>query len=189
MRYFVGLDLAIPVVERLTLVQDEVTRRCHRQGVRHVLPENIHLTLKALGELEPAMVPVVAQCLRALTRPLFPFEFRTAGVSADLKAGSPRLVYATLDDQGTEVMGLLHESLDRDLEEVGIERDARPHRTQVLLTRLIGDHPQGVGALVDGLARVDFGITYVRDLALYAVDLSNEGPIYRVHQRFALGEH
>ena len=189
MRYFVGLDLAIPVVEQLTLVQDELSRRCQRHGVRHVPAEHIHITLKALGELDAELVPVVAQRLSAMTRPLFPFEFRTVGIHADLDPQTPRLVYATLDPQGSEVMELLHATLERDLDEIGIPVESRSHRTLVPLTRLLGNPPGGLVDLFASMARVDLGVTYVRDLALYGVDLSKEGPSYRVVQRFALGEH
>lgn len=188
-RLFVGLDLAIPVVERLTLVQDELDRQLrHHANPRYVEPENIHLTLKFIGQADEAMIPVIARQLTRLTRPLFPFEFQTVGCGAFPTPDSAQIVWAGLDPQGAEIMALLHQSLERDLEEIGITQDNREFRAHVTLARLRSTSPVDISKFLLELKNVDFGTTYVRELVLFASELGKEGAIYKVVQRFSLGE-
>jgi 2'-5' RNA ligase len=188
-RLFVGLDLAIPVVEQLTLVQDELERRLkNHASPKLVEPENIHLTLKFLGETDPAMIPVLARTLTHLTRPLFPFEFRTVGCGAFPTPQNARIIWAGLDPQGAEIMALLNQTLERDLEEIGIAPDAREFQPHITLARLRAQTPVDATRFLVELKSVDFGTTYVRELVLFASELGKEGPLYRVVQRFALGE-
>lgn len=188
-RLFVGLDLAIPVVEQLTLVQDELERRLkNHASPKLVEPENIHLTLKFLGETDPAMIPVLARTLTHLTRPLFPFEFRTVGCGAFPTPQNARIIWAGLDPQGAEIMALLNQTLERDLEEIGIAPDAREFLPHITLARLRAQTPVDATRFLVELKSVDFGTTYVRELVLFASELGKEGPLYKVVQRFALGE-
>lgn len=188
-RLFVALDLAIPVVERLVLLQDELDRRLPKNvDVRLVTPEQLHVTLKFIGEVDTSLVSVIETTIRDMTRPLFPFEFRTQGCGAFPDPTGARIIWAGLDEQGSEVMSLLNQTLERSLDEIGIIPDAREYRPHVTLARLRSETPVDLSAFLTPLKELEFGNSYVRDLVLMASELTKDGPVYRVVRRFALGE-
>ncbi len=188
-RLFVALDLAIPVVERLVLLQDELDRRLPKEAIaRLVAPEHIHVTLKFIGEVDVSLVPVIEIAIAEMTRPLFPFEFRTQGCGAFPDVNSARIVWAGLDAQGAEVMSLLNQTLERGLDEIGIIPDAREYRPHITLARIRSEDPVDVSAFLAPLKDLEFGTSYVRDLVLISSELTKDGPVYKVVRRFALGE-
>lgn len=188
-RLFVALDLAIPVVERLVLLQDELDRILPNDvNARLVAPENIHVTLKFIGEVDASMVSVIETAIGEMTRPLFPFEFRTQGCGAFPDLASARIIWAGLDTQGAEVMSLLHQTLERGLDEIGIVPDPREYRPHITLARLRSEKPVNIGEFLTPLQNLELGTSYVRDLVLMASELTKDGPVYKVVRRFALGE-
>ncbi len=188
-RLFVALDLAIPVVERLVLLQDELDRVLPKDvNARLVAPENIHVTLKFIGEVDASMVSVIETAIGEMTRPLFPFEFRTQACGAFPDLASARIIWAGLDAQGAEVMSLLHQTLERGLDDIGIVPDHREYRPHITLARLRSDTPVDIGEFLTPVQSLEFGTSYVRDLVLMASELTKDGPVYKVVKRFALGE-
>ena len=171
-RLFVALDLAIPVVERLVLLQDELDRRLPKEAIaRLVAPEHIHVTLKFIGEVDVSLVSVIEIAIAE-----FP------------DATSARIVWAGLDAQGAEVMSLLNQTLERGLDEIGIVPDAREYRPHITLGRIRSETPVDMSAFLAPLEDLELGTSYVRDLVLISSELTKDGPIYKVVRRFALGE-
>lgn len=188
-RLFLALDLSIAVAERMVLIQEELARVLPKEAsARLVAPENIHVTLKFIGEVDALMVPVIATRITEVTRPLFPFEFRCIGAGCFPSNEAAQIVWAGLDDQGAEVMGLLHQTFENELENVGISPDPREYRPHVTLARLRAERAVDVTGFIETLSDVDLGVNYVRDVILFASELTKDGPVYRVVQRFALGE-
>ncbi|MEZ4461092.1 MAG: RNA 2',3'-cyclic phosphodiesterase [bacterium] len=189
MRLFIGLELSIAVTEKLVLIQDELARVLPKDvDIRFVAPERIHVTLKFIGETPEEMVPVIATRVAEMARPLFPFEFKAVGFGAFPALDNARIVWAGLDAQSAEVMDLLRQTLERELEAIGIVPDDREYRPHVTLGRMKSAKAVNISEWAAQLADTELGASYVRDIILFASDLGKEGAEYRVLQRFALGE-
>lgn len=192
-RLFVAVDLAIPVVERLAMFQDELTARVDQRfdgdiRLRTVDAENIHITLKFLGDTPPEMVPVIGDTLEELCEPLFPFDVHCQNVGAFPNIKSPRILWAGLDDEGAEVMTLLQTHVERDLHELGIDRDRRDYHPHVTLARIKSRKRPSFESLLQRYDDVSFGKSFINDIVLYESHLDHNGPQYRVIQRYGLGD-
>lgn len=189
-RLFIAVDLSISVVERLALLQREWAAALRDADVRisWVAPENIHLTLKFLGELGEPLVPMIEQTLATLVRPLFPFEVGCQRVGAFPDPRRPRILWAGLEDKGAEVIGLLRQAIEQDIDRLGIAPDDRPFHPHVTLGRVKSLEACDMRDLVASLGAYDFGSSFIKDIVLYESILTSSGPEYRVRNRFSLGE-
>lgn len=190
-RLFIAVDLAINVVERLVLLQNEWASRfgANDARIRWVDPENIHVTLKFLGENDPVVVPLLEAALQRLVRPLFPFEVSCQRIGAFPEPTNPRILWAGLDAKGAEVMSLLQLSIEQDIASLGFPPDQREFKPHVTLGRVKSRTAADMSGLVEELGSFDFGSSYIKDIALYESKLTPDGARYTVLNRFSLGEN
>lgn len=195
-RLFIALDLAIGVVEQLLNVQEDFhyhllslpgNAQTELASVRWTSPENIHLTLKFLGDTDPALIQRLSETLANLVRPLFPFEIEARGVGFFPSAQRPRIFWAGFDAQSAEVLSLLQQALERDLGELGFEPDPRDFLPHVTLGRLRADIRPDFSSFAARFEHESFGKSYVKDFVLYESMLTPNGPRYSVVNRFTLG--
>lgn len=185
-RLFIATDVAVAVVERLALLQSELGRRLGDDSlVRWTAPENVHVTLKFLGDVDDALVPMLSATLSDLVRPLFPFEVRCCRLGGFPNLEQPQILWAGLDDKGAEVMGLLRQTIERDLGGLGFAPDPREFKPHLTLGRARGDvEAAGLHEFSD----LDFGTSFVKDIVLFESRLTPDGATYHVRRRFPLGE-
>lgn len=189
-RLFIAVDLAISVVERLARLQTEWSSRIDSDDVRTkwVEPPNIHVTLKFLGETDDALVPMLDEVLEQLVKPLFPFEVGCQRVGAFPDARRPRILWAGLDQKGGEVMGLLQQTIERDIETLGFAPEDRDFKAHVTLGRVKSRQAFDMSLIIDEFSTYDFGRSYIKDLILYRSELTPSGARYDVVSRYPLGE-
>jgi 2'-5' RNA ligase len=187
-RLFIAVDLAIPVVERLAVLQRQLDERLDG-GVRikWTRPQNIHMTLKFLGDTDEAMVPMLRDVLSNLVGPLFPFEVESRGIGCFPRPDNPRIIWAGFDDDGAEVLSLLQQALERDLDELGIPKDQRAFKPHVTLGRVKSRQKPSLDHLFQGLRGTSWGNSYIKDFILFESRLDHTGATYHVLDRFPLG--
>lgn len=149
---------------------------------RPVAPENWHLTLRFLGEVED---PVVDRIVAALdTAPLgVPFPVRWGGLGAFPSARRAQVVWVGLS-AGEEAMARLAVSVDEALQAAGIERSDRPFRPHLTVSRL-----RPTGSVDHALEKVDdLAIRMEVDrVTLFESRLRRGGAQYGVIEEFPLG--
>lgn len=192
-RLFVALNLSISVVEGLVRLQEDLTREIDERfgdelWMRPVAPQNIHVTLKFLGDTPPALIPRIRQVLRTLCEPLFAFRVECLGVGVFPDAQKPRIVWAGLDEQGAEVLGLLQKNVERDLGAIGVPQEQRPYRPHVTVGRIKAQRRRSFEELLTRYDGVSFGESVIGDMVLFRSELRSQGPRYEVVERFRLGQ-
>lgn len=188
-RIFIAADLEIPVVERLALLCEELEVRTSEVDarIRWVAPENIHVTLQYLGETDPALIGLIEERLTQVTEPLFPFEVTCERLGVFPEATNARIIWAGLDPNGAEVIGLLRQAIVRDLENLGVDADEREYKPHVTLGRVRSTTKCDLSEVISDFEAVSFGRSYVKDLILFESELTPSGARYRVLHRFPLG--
>ena len=127
--------------------------------------------------------------LRALVSPLFPFQTECKRMEGSPGKEDASILWACLDKQSGEVLGLLRRALEQELEKIGIPYDERPFKPRLMLGRARDGKNQ---ALLETLERFEdrgFGASTIKDLVLFAVTQDADGVNYRVVNRFLLGEN
>ena len=177
MRAFVAIEMDEPIRRALAGLIEELNRP--PLPVKWVAPENIHLTLKFLGDVAEERVGETVQIVRDCAQGIKPFALAICGTGAFPNAQRPRVIFAGAQDERDAAHELARRLEDR-MEALGIEREERPFQCHVTLGRL--REPRALPALAAKMASAathDFGMMTVTHVTLIESTLTPQGPIYR----------
>ena len=138
-RAFIAIDLPPVVKAALGDVTATLGRGLPRGAVRWVRPEQMHLTLRFLGDTPADRLPALAAALDALSagRPLFTLRLAEAGCFPNTRR--PRVVWVGLG--GDEAaLGSLVAALEAALRPLGWPPEDRPFRAHLTLGRVKDVH-------------------------------------------------
>jgi RNA 2',3'-cyclic 3'-phosphodiesterase len=175
MRLFIGLDLPAPMKQRLLLAMGGLA------GARWQSEEQLHLTLRYLGEVDRHQAADVDAALSGISHPAVSFAVSGAGLF-DSK-GVPDTLWAGVTPEAP--LRTLYQKVSSALQRVGIapdERQFKPHITIARLPRRIGDVQAAVAALSD----LSSPEALVQEICLYESQLSQDGSIYTILERYPL---
>ena len=176
-RLFVALRPPRPIRARLIAAMHGIS------GARWQDDDQLHLTLRFIGEVDRHRAEDIAAALGALHAPAI--AARIAGVSLFERHGRPHMVWAGVEP--AEPVAALHRKVDQLLMRVGIEKETRAFLPHVTLARFRG--PEGQGVLPDLLKQgLGAGLPSlaVRSFALFRSDLHPAGVRYEVLARYPL---
>ena len=145
---------------------------------RWVPPENMHLTVRFIGNVDDGRAPAL---IDALTPPLdIPtFEIALGGCGVFPPTGAPRALWIGLA-QGLPGLVSMHEAFNRRLVPFGFEPETRPFSAHLTLARF-KDAPSGAGRAVrEALRRVTTRTagSHVTRATIFRSHLSPNGPRY-----------
>lgn len=143
--------------------------------------EQLHLTLRFIGEVDRHRAEDIAAALGALHAPAI--EARIAGVSVFERQGRPHMVWAGVEPLAP--LAALHRKVDQRLTRVGVAPETRafvPHITLARLNRAAGPVAPFL-ALHGDLASAPFVFDHV---ILYENELAHGGSRYHPVARYPL---
>lgn len=177
-RAFVGVRLPPELAEGYVAVQ----RAIRSPGrVKWVEPENLHLTLRFLGEVDRADVPGLVSRLGLAAVGIPPAHLRASRVTAFPSERGARVLAVELED-GDGSIPLLHAAILRELGD-GAE-DERPFRMHLTLGRL-AEGKTDLRAPLAGLSP-PAGLWRADGFELVESILGPKGPTYTTLERIAL---
>lgn len=180
MRLFIGVWLS-------PAMRDEVTAFINRHrpglfGLRWVQPENLHFTLKFLGEAPPSRLKTLETALIAAGTEMDPFTLTLGLLGAFPSVRSPRVLWIGVS-QGAENLRLLAATVEESCLTAGFLASDKPFQPHLTIARVGKDHP----APQLPQFHVSFETqTPVSGFALIESDLRPSGPVYRTIKEFPL---
>jgi len=177
-RLFVSIELPAVVKQRLELLC------CDVPGARWVDPEQIHLTLRFIGEVDELVFRDVEAALDEVRAPSF--EMALKGVGHFPPRGEPRVLWVGVEKSAALVQ--LHDRVERALVRAGVEPERRRFSPHVTLARLNHTPARVVGSYLamNGLLRCEpFA---VREFHLYSSALSAKRAVHCCEASYALRE-
>lgn len=180
-RGFISADLANhPALE--AFMQE---LRTAGPSLKIVSPDQLHITLKFLGDTEEGLVPEIVDVMRRASASAGPVRLRIRGTGAFPKISRINVIWVGLE--GAEPLATIADRLDSLLQPLGFGRESRPwtpHLT-VARARTQQGHDRIRGILE---AREDevFGDAGVPEIRLKKSVLSPSGPIYSDVERVPL---
>ncbi len=174
-RSFIAIDIPQAVTEkfyRLSLsIKSEI------KELRPTLPQNIHLTLKFLGNIEASLIEQIKDVLdnTAGNSKKIKVQFGKIGAFPNLK--SPGVLWIALE-KGAQDIKELKEKLDNQLFALGIKKDDKTLKTHITIARL-KERKAGLDfkQLLNSKVNIEDKIT-ICTIHLYKSTLTPKGPIY-----------
>lgn len=155
------------------------------KGIKWVEPENLHLTLKFLGETPASLLPQIEEAIRNACQECEPFDMQISGTGTFPDSRRPKVYWAglkaprSLIHLQTRIAGSMHA--------LGFEDDGKsfvPHLTIARIKEPIGKERMTQAVLAYKLSSAPFRAASV---SLMESMLKQEGPVYREVQRVSLG--
>ncbi len=174
-RSFVALEISDEVKEKLGRLLGELQRT--NATIKWVEVENLHLTLKFLGEVPESQIEDIAETLKAVAQGTFPFSFTVQGVSGFPDLRKPRVLWVGVE--ATEALMRLQRMVEKAMENLGFEPEGRgyhPHITIGRVKAMVGI--EKVKTILSENVNTVFGVVFATHLTLFRSDLSKEGPTY-----------
>jgi len=184
MRCFVAIALPAAVRKHLVRIQ-EILRR-EDPDVKWVEEENLHLSLKFLGDVDDEALATLKGILsvEALRWPRLRLTY--AGIGTFPEHGIPRLIWAGCSGDLERLAGLAW-AVERAAEQVGVPREHRPFVAHLTIGRVrSGRNVKHLKAALENQRVVPLGSDEVAGFVLYRSHLSNKGPIYEEVASFPL---
>jgi len=156
--------------------------------VKWVEPENLHLTLKFLGDVPLTETARICEAIGKAAAEVEPFEIELAGAGAFPSASRPRTIW--LGAMGDErPIRELAEGVEKRLQKLGFRREARRFEVHLTLGRIRKPGPgvKRLGELLGELADYPAGTVRVSEVVLFSSQLTPTGPIYQPLGRAKLG--
>jgi 2'-5' RNA ligase len=139
---------------------------------------NLHVTLRFLGQVDPARLSDIEAALTAAVALEPSFDLHLGGLGAFPGASRPRVLWAGVA-RGAAELGRLAASVDEGLARAGVPREARDFAAHVTLGRV--REPRRNPALAAALVaaeRRELGRVRVERVSLMRSDLSPRGARY-----------
>lgn len=129
------MAVVLPDALRRTLAALPATLHTGDADVKWVEPQNLHLTLKFLGDAEDSRLAALTEALRAAVRPHLPFTITIQGIGAFPNAQHPRIIWVGIAE-GAPALIALAASVDRACAKLGFPKDVRPFAPHLTIGRL-----------------------------------------------------
>jgi 2'-5' RNA ligase len=160
--------------------------------VRWTLPENMHITLKFLGDIPNVEVPDVCRHVSDAVANIEPFEIEFRGAGAFPNASRPKTIWiGVAPGEGFDQLAALSEAIDERLkDEMGFPRERRrfhPHLTLGRLNSMNAAQDQ-LGELLLQQADFNAAVAEIDEVLTFASFLDRAGPTYNVMGRAELSD-
>ena len=144
--------------------------------VKWVKPENVHLTLRFLGEVEENRINDIYEVTRLASKGIREFSLRVEHVGAFPTLKRPRVVWVGV--QSSPVLSTLHSRLEEGFHAIGFASEKKPYTPHLTIGRVKGT--RGLEPLTGGLAHASFPpFTFmVGNIKIIESVLKPQGPIY-----------
>ncbi|MEM2419946.1 MAG: RNA 2',3'-cyclic phosphodiesterase [Candidatus Bathyarchaeia archaeon] len=174
-RSFIAFDIEDSgVLENITKMQKILAGT--GADLKLVEPQNIHITLRFLGNITPAMVDKIYEGMRKVQ--FTPFTVKIQGLGSFPSQRNPRVVWAGIREGSVPLRGIF-EQLEPFLRSLGFAPDPKgfsPHLT-IARVRSGRNKAQLAKCLMEN-ANFEFGTVKANCLRLKRSDLTPKGPVY-----------
>lgn len=179
LRLFIAAPLSEKTKKKISLWQQDIDDKTSGK-IKFVKPENLHITLKFLGDVEEEEKDKIISSLGSLEeKNSFKSDIQTVSAFPDIK--NPKILVAKLINNQEILQGIFSE-LENELSKLGFKKEDRYFIPHITLARIKDN--RGRDSIVDWFdskARTKFNkISFEIDkICLFQSILKSEGPIYK----------
>ena len=128
-RSFIAIEISKSVLNKIASLQEELKKYDERIG--WTKPDNIHLTLRFLGDVEENKVQAIEGVLAKTAKEFQPFKFLVKELGAFPNLRQSRVLWLGIENPTNELKDL-HDKVEKQLNELGFPKEKKrfnPHLT------------------------------------------------------------
>ena len=180
-RSFVAIELPEHVISMLRDVQDDL--RGNKFRAKWVRPDNIHLTLKFLGNIDSTDIVGIAGAMSEAIQGCGPINLyaEVVGVFPGIKRA--RVIWMGLGGQ-VQRLSEIQRKLEKNLAEIGFSEENRLFQAHLTLGRFKSAvNPKVIEPILQKYSAIRSEAFTLNQIVLFKSDLTPSGPVYSALQR------
>jgi len=184
-RTFIAVDITHEVRERI--IQFIQVLQKVGGNIKWVHPENIHITLYFLGEVDEKTITSVEKIIQASMEGIRAFPVSVEGISVFPSMERPRVLWAGVKNGSGELKKIyhsIHHTLIR--EAIDVKKGEKEYIPHLTLGRVKGRCDQKLVNEMNKAFNRMFGHFSVHEVVLYQSTLTKSGPLYDRINGFSL---
>ncbi|GIW79811.1 MAG: RNA 2',3'-cyclic phosphodiesterase [Gemmatales bacterium] len=183
-RTFIAVDPDKAIRNRLVSLQESLA--AVDSDIKWVEPENLHVTLLFLGEVEDRQLSEVCRIVQACADRHEAFLMTVENVGAFPNLHRPRVVWAGIGE-GKQELCALHDELEIPMQDLGYRREERRYTPHITLGRIRNKGPaSGLAQALNKKTGWKAGETQIREIHVMSSELTPQGPVYTVMSKAKL---
>ena len=174
MRVFIAVNIPDDTKDRIYSFI-EILKKKESEGIKYVAKENLHLTLKFLGEIDKDNLELINESLSNIDFNLFNLILKGTGCFPSLL--NPRVLWIGIKDDKKNLFNLfrkIESNLPKNLSK-GEDRDFSPHLT---IARFKLKPAEEFIDFIKSEKDIYFGKLFVTSFCIYESILKSSGPVY-----------
>jgi len=179
-RLFIAVEVEDPnTLRNIISIRDRVASCTSEVDLKPVEDENIHITLRFIGEVAESSVKDIIKSLEGV-RHVRRFHISVRGLGAFPSMSRPRVIWLGISE-GAQQLKLIRDIIEDNLRKLGIRAEREefvPHITLARIKSLRGGGSKCLSDLFLGLGNVEVGTSPVSLIKLKRSTLTPRGPIY-----------
>ncbi|MCP4404159.1 MAG: RNA 2',3'-cyclic phosphodiesterase [bacterium] len=176
-RSFIAIKIPADIQKKLQGIQDKL-----KQSAAHVSwihPENIHLTLKFLGNIEGTQVDEITAGLRNSVKGLSPFQLQVGYAGAFPNIRFPRVIWVGVTDDEAGSLKILQTELSNNLAQIGFEKENERFQPHLTLGRVRSQkNRSNLLRAIEAMVNIWVGEVPVKSVYLIESELKSTGAEY-----------
>jgi len=180
-RSFIAFDMDNEaVLRKITDAQNLLVKT--GANLKLVKPENIHITVRFLGNITPPMVDKIFEEMKKVQ--FIPFDVKIQGVGVFPHLRYPRVVWVGITE-GADQMRSIFSQLEPRLRKLGFAPDSKGFSPHLTIARVrSGRNKAELVECVSENANSEFGVIKAECLRLKRSNLTPKGPVYSTLKEF-----
>lgn len=186
-RTFIAVELPQSLKADIQELQD--TLKQEGLHLRWVRPQNIHLTLKFLGNIDVKKIPGITNTLTQAVRSQTAFSLTPQGLGFFPNLKNPKVMWIGVGGDTAELMAL-QRSIDQALDVLGFAKEKRPFKGHLTIGRTKGRiDSRKLSNTLKNYGMFASDPFKVERIALIKSELRPQGPIYTPLERVPLEKY
>ena len=179
-RAFIAIEMSADLQKQLDEIQKQLRDQIKGNPIRWVRSQNIHLTLKFLGDVSIENLELLKKILADEAINHEPFEISVGNLGAFPNNNHPRVIWVGV--KAPNDLNLIQHNLEIQMEKLGYTREERPFSPHLTLGRIARNiHDLERHMISEALItnRIGFlGAVRADSIHLYKSDLQPSGAVY-----------
>lgn len=180
MRAFIAIDFPQPMIEKINQIISTCKTQTPEKAIKWVEAENLHLTIKFLGDVSPDQLTAIKTILISECEHRVTFDISLGGLGMYPNHHQPRVLWLRIS--GGDPLVEIHAGLNRELTKINLPPDAQrlsPHLTIGRIRRQTDVNTvKQIGQTLSQLKVEPVGTIRVDTINLYQSELRPQGPLY-----------
>jgi len=174
-RTFIAIELSDEIRAEIARIEDILKEE--DADIRWVRPENVHLTLKFLGNVEAERIAKVEEGVRIAVQECPPFELVLSGAGAFPNLRRPRVIWVGVREDG-EILRRVYRNTQHELLRRRFPKEKKRFSPHLTVGRVRS--PRGIERVAEAFQRLEVAPLEmtVEEIAVMRSDLYPTGPVY-----------